>query len=121
MNEEEKATRIAQLNDDMRALVGVFRNGQTGRGVIVFTQGIVNLPGEVQAEICATIRTYDEFAEGSDPHGEHDFGAFDVKGAGKVFWKIDYYASPKCEWGSENPADPEKTFRVLTIMLADEY
>jgi hypothetical protein len=51
--------------------------------------------------------------------GEHDFGNFEV-GAVTYFFKVDYYA-PDMEGGSEDPADPEKTTRVLTIMRADEY
>ena len=54
-----------------------------------------------------------------DPEGEHDFGAFEHGGA-RFFWKIDYY-TPDMEHGSEDPADPSQTLRVLTIMLAEEY
>jgi len=48
-----------------------------------------------------------------------DFGAFEHEGQ-RIFWKIDYYA-PDMEHGSENPADPKQTVRVLTIMLPSEY
>ena len=49
----------------------------------------------------------------------HDFGAF-VHNGERVFWKIDYY-DPSLTKGSEDPADPQQTARVLTIMLASEY
>ena len=55
----------------------------------------------------------------NDPHGEHDFGSFEIDDR-KVFWKIDCYDAAM-EFGSEDPADPSKTTRVLTIMLASEY
>ena len=57
--------------------------------------------------------------EDNDPHGEHDFGSFELCGR-KLFWKIEYY-DPDLQHGSEDPADPAKTMRVLTVMLAEEY
>jgi hypothetical protein len=52
-------------------------------------------------------------------HREHDFGSFELAGE-TFFWKIDYYNNDLVA-GSEDPADPSKTTRVLTIMLAEEY
>jgi hypothetical protein len=60
-----------------------------------------------------------EFTPDNDPHGEHDFGSFTLVGR-KFFWKIDYYDREMVH-GSEEPADPAKTMRVLTILLASEY
>ncbi len=62
---------------------------------------------------------FSEFTADNDPHSEHDFGSFELVGR-KFFWKIDYY-DKRCEFGSDDPADPEKTTRVLTVMLAGEY
>jgi hypothetical protein len=70
-----------------------------------------------QAAILGKVIAFDQFTEDNDPHGEHDFGAFDHAGQ-RIFWKIDYYDPPE-EFGSEDPTDPTKTTRVLTIMLAD--
>lgn len=54
-------------------------------------------------------------------YGEHDFGSIDHPVIGKIFWKIDYYADSACVFGSEDPSDPTKSYRVLTIMLVFEY
>ena len=53
----------------------------------------------------------------NDPHGEHDFGGFEVDGR-KIFWKIDLlYEETQVKSAGEPPA----TTPVLTIMLAEEW
>jgi hypothetical protein len=73
----------------------------------------------VKADALMRVQSFSDFNADNDPHGEHDFGSFELADE-KFFWKIDYYDRDMM-FGSEDPADPEKTTRVLTIMLAEEY
>lgn len=104
-------TTIRILNDTLRK---TFLTGQ-----VLLTPGVANAAAEDRPTIIEKVQTFDNFTPDNDPHGEHDFGAFEVEGT-KYFRKIDYYA-PDMMHGSEDPADPQKTKRVLTIMRADEY
>jgi hypothetical protein len=103
--------RIRVLNDNFRS---TFIGGQ-----VVMTAGVAALCLDVKARVLIQVQTFADFNAGNDPHGEHDFGSFEVAGE-MFFWKIDYYDSDMVS-GSDDPADPEKTRRVLTIMLATEY
>ena len=105
------AQRIRELND-------AFRTSLSG-GRVMMTAGIDALDGDVKAMIIREVATFKDFTADNDPHGEHDFGAIEVAGL-KVFWKIDAY-DPTMTYGSEDPANPDVTTRVMTIMLADEY
>jgi hypothetical protein len=110
-NEDAEKTRIRNLNDLFRV------SGRGGR--IVSTQGIQALSPVDQAAVFEKVRLFDTFTQANDPHGEHDFGSIQHKGE-NVFFKIDYY-DQSMECGSENPADPTKTVRVMTVMLACEH
>lgn len=83
------------------------------------TSGVDELPDCVKAEALLQVAKFSEFTAGNDLHDEHDFGSFNIVGR-KFLWKI-YYYDKRCEFGSDDPADPEKTTRVLTLMLAAEY
>jgi hypothetical protein len=108
----DKVARIKELND-------AFRTTFAG-GVVVITQSIEGLCPEVKAEVLSRVRSFSRFNEENDPAGEHDFGSFQI-GNGTFNWKIDYYdRESDFEYGSEDPADPAKTTRVLTVMFAGE-
>jgi len=109
--DKEKTERIQRLNDR-------FRRSGIG-GDILITPGIQALGEAGMQAVAKQVMQFDQFSEDNDPHGEHDFGAFDHEGQ-RIFWKIDYY-SPDMMSGSEDPSDPDATRRVLTIMLASEY
>lgn len=109
MNNTEK---IRLMNDAMR--VGIVRNG-----LFHVTAGIAAQGAEFIMRVRQKVAAYDEFTADNDPYGEHDFGAFDLDGQ-KLFFKIDYY-DLETRAGSPDPADPDVTCRVLTVMLASEY
>lgn len=104
-------SRVRELND-------AFRTTLTG-GRILVTPGVSALPPDVQVVALRRVATFDTFTEDNDPHGEHDFGSFELAGH-RLFWKIDCY-DRDLQYGSPDPADPDVTTRVLTILLAEKY
>lgn len=103
---------VARLNDLLRTTMHP-RHGQ-----VVVTHGVAILPMEKQLRILTAIQEYDEWTREVDPHGEHDFCAVTVDGE-RFFAKCDYY-DPSYRCHSENPADPVKTKRVLTVKRAGD-
>lgn len=110
-HETSRAMAIRELNDKFRQILQ--------GGTVLFTAGIMALAPEMQARVLAAVQIFDSFDENNDPWGEHDFGALDVDGE-RVLFKIDYYDLTRA-MHSEDPADPIRTERVMTIMLASEY
>lgn len=111
-HEIPRAERIARLNDRLR---------KTGvHGKILLTRGVRALTGDDVSELLKTIAAYGDFDADNDPHGERDFGVFHFRGA-ELMWKIDYYSDAEFSFGSDDPANPEVTQRVLTVLLAEEY
>jgi hypothetical protein len=104
--------------DRIRALNDQLRRHLTG-GKAVMTPGVAALGSEAVQRLLQTIAIFDDFCSANDPHGEHDFGAFDFDGT-PVMFKIDYF-DKSLEFGSPDPADPTVTERIITIMLAEEY
>ena len=121
MAAEALSVAIAVDNDAFRKMAassfGRFPAGIAGR--LVYTQGVMDIPEPHFSEVFERVAEFTDFNGENDPHGEHDFGSFDIAGQ-TVNWKFDYFADATCAWGSEDPSDRAKTFRVLTVMLASE-
>lgn len=102
---------IRDLNDTLRSS---FAGGE-----IYMTASVAALADGRRESVLEAARTFCDFDRDNDPHGEHDMAFFEVAGA-RYFFKIDYYDLEKT-YGSENPADPAVTCRVLTIGAAADY
>ncbi len=108
---ETKTEQIRTLNDQLRQ--------NFSEGIAVLTNGVAALGAEAVSRIVKTIAVYDDFCHANDPYEEHDFGSFEANGH-QIFFKIEYY-DPTLSQHSDDPADPDVTKRVITIMLAEEY
>jgi hypothetical protein len=109
---DDTARRIRDLND-------AFRRNPQRLGRLMLTVGILNEGPQFVDQCLQTVKAFDAFDRGKDPYHEHDFGAFEVDRK-RVFFKIDYYDT-NLRFGSPDPTDPTVTYRVMTIMLAEEY
>ena len=108
---KDETAAIRDLNDKLRQR---FEGGQ-----VLMTQGVNALAGNTLAQVLLAIPDFDDFTEDNDPYGTHEFGAVQIAGE-TVFFKIDAY-DENMEYGSPNPADPEVTRRVMTVLHASEY
>jgi hypothetical protein len=62
--------KISALND-------AFRNTFEG-GQLIITASVSALPPVLVSEALQRVRTFNGFTPDNDPHGEHDFGSFEV-------------------------------------------
>ncbi len=106
-----KSAKISALNDQFR------KTGRGGRYMI--TTGVKALGDRAVMEIVAKVKSFSDFNKNNDPHHEHDMGKIEHNGE-PIFWKIDYF-DKAMQYGSDDPSDPSRTTRTLTILLADEY
>ena len=86
--------KIRELNDAFRT---TFQGGK-----VTLTAGVDALPDMFKAAVLQRVATFDEFSDDNDPHGEHDFGSFELLFR-KFFWKIDAY-DRELQYGSEDSA-----------------
>lgn len=103
---ETQISEVAKLND-------VYRKANPAHFTI--TRGVANRTD--LSRVISMVRSFDDFNEDNDPHGEHDFGVITLDDE-KLYWKIDYYTPELSGWC--DPLDPA-CHRVLIVMLAEEY
>lgn len=113
----DQTRRIAILNDRCRQ--GFDRTAR----IVITAACLAALAGEggmagqilAQAEVMAAIRRYVFKPEDGSERARGDL----VVAGHPVRFTIDYY-DLSLEWGSEDPADPLVTTRVMTIMLPSD-
>src|SRR5215831_4009859 len=113
-----KSEHVRILNDALRSELVAFGPALADNQAVI-TRGVADHGSDFINQAVQAVREFSDFTEDNDPHGEHDFGSFELDGI-KLFWKIDYY-DQNLDMGSPDPADHTVTRRVLTIFLAEEY
>ena len=101
-----KRDKIIELNDGLRK---TFKGGR-----VQITPAVYNLDPQLRGRAIWAMARYNKFDEDS----EHDWGVFIF--AGYSFeWHVEYRGADGTGI-SPDPADSEKTFRVLTLYLAED-
>ena len=107
----------ARQNDAFRA--GMVVGGCPFPGSVVVTSGVRDRGRDFVTGAILAAAFDQDFSEDNDPYGDRSFGIVTVQGE-RLYWKIDYYDADQ-EQGSDDPSDPGRTHRVLTILFPSEY
>ncbi|WP_417728521.1 DUF3768 domain-containing protein [Roseovarius sp.] len=115
-----EAALIAAQNDAFRrSILGNTPVTDAPQGQFVMTSGVAALGPEAQQELTHRVAAFDAFNADSDPQGWHEMGVIEFNGT-TVWFKLDLY-DVDYQYGSPEPADPQQTRRVLTLLLPPEY
>ena len=110
----EQTRRVRELND-------AFRTHPLGLGGrVVATQGVTAKGLDFLNAAYTAVREFKDFNEDNDPWKAHD-GATIIVDDTLLYWKVDVYRDAECEYGAEEPWLPDASYRVLTILLMEEY
>jgi hypothetical protein len=102
----DKRAKIIELNDQLRT---TFKGGR-----VQMTRNFYDLDDQLRGRALSVMARYNKF----DDNSEHDCGVFIF--AGYSFeWRIEYRGKEGIGV-SPDPADPEKTFRVLSLYAFDD-
>lgn len=102
---------IAELNDAHRKGIP--------RTKTVISRWVDRLWPDTVDRVLRKVREFDDFNSDNDPYGERDYGSIELDDE-KFYFKIDYFDTDFRYW-SEDPSDPSKTARLLTVALRSEY
>jgi len=116
VDEGQEVELIASQTDQFRRERGSQRSIP---GKWVLTAGVHAMGPVFIKQAVEAVAAFSEFTEDNDPHGERDFGVFQIDGK-KLFWKVDLYDRVYLN-GSPVRSDISQTARVLTILFPDEY
>ena len=102
----DRRAEIIALNDRLRT---TFRGGR-----VQITPSVYELDDRLRGRALSVLARYDKFHSDS----EHDWGTFIFAGF-SFEWRIEY-RSKDGTGTSSDPADPDKTLRVLTLYAIDD-
>ena len=102
----DRKAKLIALNDELRT---TFKGGR-----VQMTPSVYELDARLRGRALAVLARYNKF----EAESEHDWGTFIF--AGYSFeWRIEYRGKDGTG-RSPDPADPHKTFRVLTVYVVQD-
>jgi hypothetical protein len=109
--------------EQIRALNDQFRfSFDPNLGRVILTAGVQTLPSAQLQQLLQTVKNFSDFNSDNNPYLENDMGRIELFDS-SFFWKIDYLHRQHWQQniGSDDPADVQKTLRIMTIMFTSEY